>query len=140
MKKFAATLEKSPPPFDKTTGIALAAAAIEVVGAKAHRFAKPADVWQGVAVKVFEKLTTEFAAALSSNARLGQVLSREQFTDTGRIVLTEISQNPTLITESGDEWHGVIVAVTTAMATDDQLLLTSDDWKEIARVASTCLP
>ncbi len=136
LKSFADALTNSPPPFNKQTGIALASAAIEVVGANAHRFADPQKDWHGVAVKVFENLAADFAAALAQNGNLKQVLSKDQFVDIGRIVLDEISRNPTLITESNDEWHGVIRAVTTAMAADTNLLLTSGDWKEIARVAA----
>ena len=137
LKRFSGTLAAvERPPFDKGTGLALAAVAIEVVGQHAHRFADPADEWVGVAIEVFEDLTSDLAGALRANEGLGNVLSVDQLTDIGRIVLTEISRNPTLITSSGDEWHGVIQAVTSAMAADEQLLLTADDWKEIARVAA----
>jgi len=136
LKSFADVLANSNPPFNRQTGVALASAAIEVVGANAHRFADPQNNWHGVALKVFKNLTVEFTDALAQNGNLKQVLSRDQFVDIGRIVLNEISHNPTLITESNDEWHGVIRTVTSAMAADTKLLLTSEDWKEIARVAA----
>jgi len=137
LKRFSGTLAAvKRPPFDKGTGLALAAVAIEVVGLHAHRFANPADEWVGVAITVFEDLTSDLSGALRANEGLGNVLSVEQLTDIGRIVLTEISKNPTLITSSGEEWHGVIQAVAFAMAADVQLLLTADDWKQIASVAA----
>ena len=136
LKNFAGALAKSPPPFDKTTGITLASIAVDVMGANAHRFADPKHEWQGVAVKVFQDLTKDLAKAVKANKGLEHVLSREQFTDIGRTVLLEISTNPTLITKSGNEWRGVIAAVSSAMAADKELLLTADDWKAIAGAAA----
>ncbi len=136
LKSFADVLANAPPPFNKETGIALDTAAIEVVGSNSHHFANAEKAWHGVAVKVIENLSADFADALGKNGNLKQVLSKDQFVDIGRIVLDEISNNPRLITETNDEWHGVIRAVTTAMAADSELLLTSGDWKEIARVAA----
>jgi hypothetical protein len=136
LSAFSNVLANTDPPFDRTAGIALASAAIEVVGTNAHNFADPGNEWHGVAVKVFEKFAKDLSDAVKTNKKLGQVLSREQLTEIGRIVMTEISTNPTLITKNGDEWYGVISAVTTAMAADTGLLLTGDDWKEIASVAA----
>lgn len=136
LKSFADVLADAPPPFDASTGIALASAAIDTVGSNAHRFADPGNRWHVVAVEVIEHFAKDLSAAVTQNRGLGDVLTRDQLTDIGRIILTGISTNPTLITESGDEWHGVIVAVSAAMAADRKLLLTGDDWKIIASVAA----
>jgi len=136
LKAFAGVVADAEPPFDKSTGIALASAVIDVVGSNAHHFADPGKQWHLVAVKVFEEFANGMSEAVKQNQGLGDVLTRDQLTDIARIILTEISTNPTLITESGDEWHGVIVAVSAAMAADDKLLLTGDDWKNIASIAA----
>ncbi len=137
LKSFASVLESSPPPFDHETGITLFAIAIEIVGENAHRFADPKNDWHGVAVKVFENLTASIAQSVKDNEGLKNAISREQLVEVGRIVLTEITTNPTLITHDAKEWNGVIAAISKAMTADEHLLLTGEDWKVIASIAAT---
>ena len=137
LQSFSTALAKTPPPFDRTAGVTLASVAIDLLGRHAHRYADPANDWHGVGVNVFTTMASDFSKALKTNSRLSQLLSQDQLIEIGRIVLDEIANNPTLVSETNDEWRGVIVAITSSMAADKHLLLTSDDWKEIARVAAS---
>lgn len=74
--------------------------------------------------------------SIENNSGIKNVISRVQLVEIGQIILSEISTNPTLISNENEQWNGVISAISKAMAADKDLLLTGDDWKIIASVAS----
>ena len=130
-------LKTSPPPFDGEVGIALAGTALEVVGANAHRFAGASSPWEQAAADMVQSLTGHLSDALNTNGNIKNVFSKTQLTEFGRIVLTRVAETPRMVLSSKNEaWDGVIVAVASAMKADEKLLLTGDDWLQIASVAA----
>ncbi len=137
LSRFAGDLAASPPPFDGEVGIELARAAIAVVGANAHRLADDADPWQQVAVGMVTTLTDGMSTALGENSTLGTAFSRAQLSQLGRALLDGIAENPGMVLGSDRQaWSNVVSAVATAMRQDSHLLLSGDDWIEIARVVA----
>jgi hypothetical protein len=136
LRAFAGILAASPPPFDRATGLALAQAAIEAVGANATLLADPDKDWHGIAVQAFAAITGNLSAAFASNAGLAGILTRAHLVDIGRVVLAEVAANPALVVRKRDPWQGVIAAIGAAMAADRDLLLSGDDWRAIAAVAA----
>ncbi|GAC13859.1 hypothetical protein [Aliiglaciecola lipolytica] len=136
LKSFSTVLENAAFPFNQETGTKLFAEAINVVGQNAHRFADADNQWQTLAVDIFKNLTTSMADSINKNKGITNILSAEKLTEIGQIVLVQISANPTLIAGPNKEWHGVIAAITSAMAADKHLLLTANNWKVIASVAA----
>ncbi|UCG13235.1 MAG: hypothetical protein JSU72_01720 [Deltaproteobacteria bacterium] len=135
--KFADVLSESPPPFDGEVGIALASAALGAVGNNIHRFVDDSDPWEQTAAEMVSFLTTKFKNALDTNENLGSVFSKSQLIELGRTLLSRVAETPEMILGSGNQaWEGVLTAVATAMKEDTNLLLTGDDWLEIAKVAA----
>jgi hypothetical protein len=78
------------------------------------------------------------SGALAENRSLATVFSRTQLVDLGRVLLTHISNSPSMVLGSDNEaLQAVLAAVTTAMAADDDLLLNGDEWIQIAAVAAS---
>ena len=130
------TLKRSPPPFDSEVGVQLAGVALGVVRDQLGRFAKDSD-WQQTVSDVLDVLFSRLSEAIRTNEKLSVVLSRSQLTAIGRIILENIAESPRLLLGSDEEpWEGVLSAVTAAMAADEDLLLSGDDWIDIAAVAA----
>jgi hypothetical protein len=133
---FASVLAKTPPPFDGTVGVQLAAAALEAVGANAHRFAGRDKPWERTAADMAGYLAKQFAEAFKANEGLEKAFSKAQLIEMGRIVLNHVSSTPEMIAGPEDALAQLVGAVAQAMAKDDRLLLAGDDWLEIVKVAA----
>lgn len=135
--KLLDVLQESPPPFDGEVGIALAGAAIEVAGANAHRLASVDEPWEQAAADMVQSLAKNLNDALNTNGNIKNVFSKGQLTELGRIVLTQVAKTPRMVVSVQNEvWDGVIIAVASAMKADEKLLLSGDDWLQIASVAA----
>nr|VFK41036.1 MAG: hypothetical protein BECKSD772E_GA0070983_100913 [Candidatus Kentron sp. SD] len=135
--KVFSILAASPPPFDKEVGIKLAAIAIETVGANAHNFVDTSKPWEQVAADLIKYLADELAGSLQANGNLKQALQQEHLIDIGRIILERIAATPGIVLGTKNEtWKGVVQAIASAMAADERLLLSGNDWKLIASAAA----
>jgi len=134
---FAEVLSESPPPFDGEVGVALASAALGAVGNNIHRFVDDTALWEQTAAEMVRSFTTKFKSALDSNEKIKSVFSKSQLVELGRILLSHVAATPEMILGSGNQaWEGVVTVVATAMKEDTNLLLTGDDWLEIAKAAA----
>jgi hypothetical protein len=134
---FAGVLRDSPPPFDGEVGIALASAALGAVGNNIHRFTADTDLWQQTAAEMVRSLITKFKSALDTNENIKSVFSKSQLIELGRILLSRVAETPWMILGSKNEaWEGMLTAVAAAMKADTNLLLSGDDWLEIAKVVA----
>lgn len=135
---FANVLQGSPPPFDGDVGIQLAEAALNAVSDNLHGFIDDDNPWENAAADMVKSFVDSMSGALSENRSLGTVFSRAQLVDLGRVLLTHISDSPSMVLGSDNQaLQAVLAAVTTAMAADDDLLLNGDEWIQIAAVAAS---
>lgn len=131
-----ASILREHPRFTGPVGASLAAMAVSAVGSNAPALLKldPNEPWENVAVAALEQLTKGLSEGLSKGAL-------EAFTDTqllelGRIVLTQMAKTPGMLGTERTEVQAIVAGVAEAMAADDNLLLSSDEWLSIAAVAA----
>ncbi len=125
-------------------GAALAAMVVEVVGHNAPAILKlnPKEPWEKVAVAVIEQVTTGLADTLN-NLDAGhslkpslQFFSNKQLIALGRVILTQVSHTPGMLGVGRSEVQSIFAGMAQAMAADDNLLLSADEWIKIAGVAA----
>ena len=132
------------PRFKGPVGALLAAMVIEVVGHNAPALLKlnPNDPWERVAATVLKQLTTELSDALNNLDDLGSVkgalisFSDGQLLELGRVILTQVAQTPGMLGIDRSELQSIVAGMAQAMAADDNLLLSADEWIKIAGVAA----
>lgn len=125
-------------------GALLSAMVIEVVGQNAPALLKlnPEDPWERVAATVLEQLTTELSDALSNMDNNGSLkgalisFSDGQLLELGRIILAQVAQTPGMLGIDRTELQSIVAGMAEAMAADDNLLLSADEWIKIAGVAA----
>jgi hypothetical protein len=125
-------------------GASLAAMAVEVVGQNAPAILKlnPDEPWEKVAAKALEQVTNGLAAALNNRDADGSTkgalksFSSEQVLELGRVVLTQVARTPGMLGIQRSEVQSIIAGMAEAMAEDDNLLLSADEWIKIAGVAA----
>ena len=134
---FAGVPRNSTPPFDGEVGVALASVALDAVGNNILRFTDDTDLWQHTAAKMARAFITTFKTALDTNENLTSIFSKSHLIELGRILLSRVAETPWMVLGSRDEaWEGVLTSIAAAMKADAKLLLSGDDWLEIAKVAA----
>ena len=136
ISNFASVLMRTPPPFDGSVGVQLAAAALEAVSANAHRFAARDKPWEQSAADLVGQITEQLGKALQENKRLEYVFSKARWIELGRAMLNHIASTPEMITGPEDALARLLGTVAQAMAKDDKLLLDGEDWLEIVKAAA----
>lgn len=135
---------RADPRFKGPLGAALAAMVVEVVGHNAPAILKlnPKEPWEKVAVAVIEQVTTGLADTLN-NLDAGhslkpslQFFSNKQLIELGRVILTQVSHTPGMLGVGRSEVQSIFAGMAQAMAADDNLLLSADEWIKIAGVAA----
>lgn len=135
----AKTLAGRKAPFGEGLGVAVAVAAIEGLRASAPAVARHAGSWSRAVETVTGQILEGFELALTdADKDLGDtVFSEAGLIGLARVFVDEVAAAPHLLVGAK---HGdlarVVKAVATAMAADGRLLLTAEDWKEIAAVAA----
>jgi hypothetical protein len=132
----AQKLKSAPFPYNGDTGAKLASAVMDAVAKNAHNFAGQGKHWEQTAADMIQEIAKDFGAAFDSNQNLKTVFTRSQLDDLGRILLNRVATTPSMIVPPDQTVGEVIKAVAAAMAADDKLLLTGEDWKEILAVAA----
>jgi len=134
---FADVLGAAKPPFDGQVGVALAQAALTAVSDNVHRFASANNAWEQTAADLVKTLVDSLKGVVGGNQALAGVFSKTQLIELGRVLLTDIARTPSMVAGSDHKaLRGVVVAITSAMRADDDLLLNGDEWIQIARVAA----
>jgi hypothetical protein len=117
---------------------------VEVVGHNAPALLKlnPEEPWENVATKFLEQVITGLADALNTLEADGsprgafKSFSSEQLLEFVRSILTQVSQTPGMLGIGRSEVQSIIAGMAEAMAADDRLLLSADEWIKIAGVAT----
>jgi hypothetical protein len=140
----AAGTLRAHPRFKGPVGASFAAMIVEVVGHNAPSLLKlnPNEPWEKVAAKVLEQVTTSLAGALNNMDANGlpkgafQSFSDGQLLELGRVILKQVAQTPGMLGIQRSEVQSIIAGMVEAMAADDSLLLSADEWVKIAGVAA----
>lgn len=133
---FASALIQSPPPFNGSVGVQLAAAALEAVSANAHRFAGQKKPWEQTVSDMVSEVAGQLAKAFKENKGIENAFSKPQLIELGRIMLNHVGSTPEMVVGPEDALAQLVGTLAQAMAKDDKLLLDSGDWLEIAEVAA----
>ena len=140
----AAGTLRAHPRFKGPLGASLAAMAVEVVGNNAPALLKlnPEDPWEKVAEVVIKQFTTGLAETLNDVDADGlpkgalKSFSNRQLLELGRALLTQVVQTPGMVGIQRSELQAIVAGMAEAMAADDNLLLSADEWIKIAGVAA----
>jgi hypothetical protein len=134
---FAEVLTGSPPPFDGDVGIQLVRVSLNAVSENLHVFIESDNAWEDVAADMVKSFVDSMSGTLKDNRSLPTVFSRTQLVELGRVLLTNIAESPSMVLGSDNQaLQAVLVAVTTAMKADEDLLLSGEEWIQIAAVAA----
>ena len=139
-----ATTLRAHPRFKGPVGASLAAMVVEVVGHNASALLRlsPDEPWEKVAVTAMEQVTTSLADALNNLDANGsakgalQSFSDGQLLEFGRVILVQVAQTPGMLGIRRSEVKSIVAGMAEAMAKDDNLLLSADEWIRIAGVAA----
>ena len=112
-----------------------AAMAVTTIGRNAPALLNlnPGEPWQAVAQTALEQITEGMSDSLSSGAFQG--FDDEQLLEFGRIVLVQVATTPGMLSIDRTEVQAVVSGIAQAMAADDNLLLSADQWLHIASTA-----
>jgi hypothetical protein len=140
----AAGTLRAHPRFKGPVGASFAAMAVEVVGHNAPALLKlnPDEPWEKVAGTVLEQMTAGMADALNNLEADGspkgalKSFSDGQLLELGRMVLKQVAQTPGMLGIQKSEVQSIVAGMAEAMAADDNLLLSADEWVKIAGVAA----
>lgn len=134
----AATLEASDPYFNHGTITRLLATAVDTVGKNAGSLLDPGNPWEQVFGQALAPVLAALAESLqtSNTGALKRLVSGAGLTEFVRIILAQASKTPGMIVEdSSPEVKRIVVTIAGAMAKDENLLLSGDDWLAIVAVA-----
>jgi hypothetical protein len=125
-------------------GASLAAMVVEVVGQNAPALLKfsPEEPWEKVAEAVIKQVAAGLAASLNNLGAVDSLkgafksFSKRQMLELGRVVLTQVVQTPGMLGIERSEVQSIVAGMAEVMAADDNLLLSADEWINIAGVAA----
>ncbi|RKZ70614.1 MAG: hypothetical protein DRQ44_00045 [Gammaproteobacteria bacterium] len=142
--KGAATTLRKYPRFEGPVGASLSAMVVDVVGEKAPTLLKldPDEAWGKVAISLIDQITSNLHTALTNLDANGNpkgsisVFNDEQLLEIGRTILTQVAKTPGMIGTDRTEVQDIVAGMAAAMASDDNLLLSADEWIVITGVAA----
>lgn len=134
----AAMLAAKPAPFGENLGVQVAVAVLDGLKNAGPRLFPPSDPWQNVAGGVVAEILDGFSESLlDDNKNLKQtVFSADKLVDLAKVFVGQVVKTPHMVAGGDKELQRVVANVARAMAADDHLLLTRDDWIRIAGVAA----
>jgi hypothetical protein len=139
----ASTLREHPR-FRGPVGASLAAMVVEVVGQNASGLMKlnSEEPWEKIVVAVLGQVTTGLADTFNNKDPDGSLkgalksFSDRQLIELGRVILAQVAQTPGMFGIQRTEVQSIVAGMAEAMAADDNLLLSVDEWIKIAAVAA----
>ena len=139
----AAALRDSDPIWEQSAPELRANLAVEAVRAVSRAvpdMLSETDPWERAAGATAQQVLEGIAEGLGDEAPdlLKSVQIQSVLLTAGRAVLEEASANPAMLVgrRSKDEVKAIVSAVARGMAADKNLLLTKEDWVEIARITT----
>lgn len=138
-KKIVSVLEQAKPPFNGDLGAEVAATVMDTLKVHAPVLLGVDDDWDEVTAAVTGLVIDGLKVGIleSDPGRLDNIFSRSQLVELARVLLEQVATTPRMVVSGKNkELKNLVAAVSRAMAADKKLLLTADDWIEIARVAA----
>ncbi|MFC1534807.1 hypothetical protein ACFL7M_15745 [Thermodesulfobacteriota bacterium] len=132
------------PRFEGPIGASFASMVVTAVGSNAPALLKldPTDLWETAAIRALDHVTDSLSAALDNVEPDGSIkgalktFSDYQLLELGRIVLDQVAKTPGMLGVENVEVRSILSGMAAAMAADENLLLSADEWIEIAAVAA----
>ena len=142
LSKITGTLEASPDWFHDGLSEDILVVTLETLAEQGPALIqRDADnPWETIAAQSATSVLKGLAKGFSdkeSQDRFRFLFSREQATQLGRVLLAQAAKTPHMLTgsDSSEEFNHIVSGIAAAMAKDDTLLLTADDWTEIAALS-----
>lgn len=137
-KEVTGALKDRKPPYTDEIGPAIAIAAIEGLKKSGPVMFKQSNSWRKLVGDMTNAVLNGFTEALGDDAKTLEdtVFTKQKLIELGRTVLTQVSATPHMLIDDKEEVERIVSAVSQAMAADEKLLLTADDWIRIAGVAA----
>jgi len=138
LSALAEELQTAKVPFKGDLGLELAVAALDTLQANAPLLFAKDNAWQQTAGKMVQQVVGGLSQWVDEQAwKDGRIpFSTEQLTELGRIFLVQAGQTPGMLVGDRSELQAIVSGVAKAMAADQDLLLTADDWLEVVAVAA----
>lgn len=138
LSALAEELQTAKVPFKGDLGLGLAVAALDTLQANAPLLFAKDNAWQQTAGKMVQQVVGGLSQWVDEQAwKDGRIpFSTEQLTELGRIFLVQAGQTPGMLVGDRSELQAIVSGVAKAMAADQDLLLTADDWLEVVAVAA----
>jgi hypothetical protein len=133
----AQVLEDSSPPFDHHVVAQLAAATVETLGREASAMLDPEQPWENMVSQTLKPALHALATEIRAGNRgaLRRLGSQANVEAVIRIVMAQISRTPGMVAPDNPEIAAIVSAIAKAMAEDERLLLTHEDWMAVLRTA-----
>jgi hypothetical protein len=135
-----AIAEQHSPPFDRDLLAHLGAVTLEAAGRAAGARLDSGGPWHKVLSRILAPVVAATTKALQAGDKgalrmLSSPASLESFV---RIIVTQIASTPGMISATDNpEVNALIGAIAAAMAADEHLLLSSEDWLAIVTLAAS---
>lgn len=143
------TLSAADNPFSDDVVLGIATATLDGFKDNAVMLLDVDDDWDEVVAAGVSHVVEGFKAGIRSDGKgFEELYNREKLTELGRVLVTQIAKTPNMVVGTERDAQGnekktwrkelkvVTATVAKAMAADDKLLLTADDWVVIAEVAA----
>jgi hypothetical protein len=138
-KDLVAAADAHSPPFDANLLAQLGAVTLEAAGRAAGARLESGGPWQSVLSRILTPVVAATAKALRTADKgalrlLSTPTNLESFV---RILVTQIANTPGMVTSTGNpEVNALVGSIAAAMAADEHLLLSADDWMAIVTAAA----
>lgn len=140
----AKLLKEQSPPFTRDLVIELVAASIDSVGQNAPVLFVYDGDWGKLSTAAAQTIIREVSAGLAAGVRgkkadiLGRIFNKEQANKFFKIFIDQVAANPGMIvgSESSPELRILTTIIARAMADQNNLLLSSNDWLFVAAAVS----
>lgn len=132
------------PRFKGPVGSSLVAMGVEAIGQQAPSLLKlnSDEPWEKIAIAAIDQVIAGLSEALENTGPDGlpkgalKAFSDEHLLELGRVVLAQAAKTPGMLGIKKIELQNILSGVAEAMAKDENLLLTADDWLSIAGLAA----
>tara|TARA_R110001583_G_C5649957_1_gene408655 strand:- start:467 stop:2269 length:1803 start_codon:yes stop_codon:yes gene_type:complete len=118
-------------------GLAISSLVIDTAGNHAHTLLKldASKPWDKVSIELIDDITDALVSSIDAGERI-EMFSEQQLYDYTRVVLEQVALTPVMLGIEGQEVKAIFSGIATAMASDNNLLLSEDEWIYIAGVAA----
>lgn len=146
LRDVAAMLKEATPPFSKKLAAEAVATALDSVGANSALLFDLEGDWANLSGEALRTLVREVAGGLADGVRgsrnpdiFARLFNEDQAKRFLNLFLREVAASPGLIVndKASPEVRALITIIAKAMAEQDSLLLSADDWLRVAGAVSS---